>query len=191
VTGFTDEVCALLPDYGAEQVKAIGDAVMIRAADPERAVRLAIAIVYDVGRRHALPAVRAGLHTGPAVERGGDWFGATVNLAARVSGAAAGGQVLITGATAERITGDAGSPRLLLRPRGRRELRNVAEPVELIEASCEFTTALESLPVDPVCRMAVDPEHAAGSLVHEGVVYRFCSLECARRFAEAPDRYAS
>jgi class 3 adenylate cyclase len=25
------------------------------------------------------------MHTGPAVERAGDWFGATVNLAARVS----------------------------------------------------------------------------------------------------------
>jgi len=36
--------------------------------------------------------VRVGMHTGPAVERGGDWFGATVNLAARVSAAAAGGR---------------------------------------------------------------------------------------------------
>jgi YHS domain-containing protein len=171
-------------------VKAIGDAVMIRVADPTRAVRLAIAIVYEIGRGHAQPAVRAGLHTGPAVERDGDWFGATVNVAARVSGAAAGGEVLITRATADRIADDEDAPRLLLRPRGRRELRNVGEPVELIEASCEFTTTLESLPVDPVCRMAVDPEHAAGELVHEGVVYRFCSLDCVRRFAEAPERYA-
>jgi len=39
------------------------------------------------------------MHTGPAVEREGDWFGATVNLAARVAGAAGGDEVLVTGAT--------------------------------------------------------------------------------------------
>src|SRR5829696_8231536 len=121
VTRFAAEVRATLPDYGAEQVKTIGDAVMIRADIPERAVRLAIAIVHDLGRRHGHPAVRAGVHTGPAVERDGDWFGAAVNLAARVSGAASGGEVLVTADTASRITGDQGSPRLLLRPRGKRE----------------------------------------------------------------------
>jgi class 3 adenylate cyclase len=39
------------------------------------------------------------MHTGPAVERDGDWFGATVNLAARVSAAAAGGETLLTETT--------------------------------------------------------------------------------------------
>ncbi len=186
VLAFADEVRAILPGYGAEQVKTIGDALMIRADDPERAVRLGIAIVHDVGRRHGFPSVRVGVHAGPAVERDGDWFGATVNLAARVSGAAAGGEVLLTAATAERITGERGSPRLFLRSRGRREFRNVADPVELVEATCEFSRGLGDLPVDPICRMAVDPEHAAGSLNHEGVEYWFCSLDCVRRFAEAP-----
>ena len=40
VLAFADEVRAILPGYGAEQVKTIGDALMIRADDPERAVRL-------------------------------------------------------------------------------------------------------------------------------------------------------
>jgi class 3 adenylate cyclase/YHS domain-containing protein len=171
-------------------VKTIGDALMIRADAAERAVRLAIAIVYGIGRRHGFPAVRVGLHTGPAVERDGDWFGAAVNLAARVSGAAAGGEVLLTAATAERIRGDPGTPALILRSRGRRELRNVAEPVELIEASCEYSRTLDDLPVDPVCRMAVEPGHAAGTLSYEGVEYSFCSLGCVEKFAASPQRYA-
>jgi YHS domain-containing protein len=45
------------------------------------------------------------------------------------------------------------------------------------------------MPIDPVCRMAVDPDHAAGRLTVEGVDYLFCSIECARKFAEAPERY--
>jgi adenylate cyclase len=186
VLAFADEVRGLLPDYGAEQVKTIGDALMIRAEDPERAVRLGIAIVHDVGRRHGFPSVRVGVHAGAAVERDGDWFGAAVNLAARVSAAAAGGEVLLTGTTAERITGNRGTPRLFLRPRGRRELRNVSDPVELVEATCEYSRDLDELPIDPVCRMAVEPEHAAGTISHEGVEYWFCSLDCVRRFAEAP-----
>ena len=190
VLGFADEVRALLADYGAEEVKTIGDALMIRADDPERGVRLGIAIVHDVGRRHGFPSVRVGVHAGPAVERDGDWFGASVNLAARVSGAAAGGEVLLTATTAERITGDRGSPRLFLRARGSRMLRNVSDPIDLVEASCEFSRSLDNLPIDPVCRMAVEPGHAAGNLHHKGVEYWFCSLDCAQKFAAAPDRHS-
>ena len=66
----------------------------------------------------------------------------------------------------------------------------MAEPVELLEASCETSRSAAGLPIDPVCRMAVDPKHSAGTLVHGDIAYHFCSLECARQFAAAPGRYA-
>jgi class 3 adenylate cyclase/YHS domain-containing protein len=196
--GFFDQIRALLGDHGAEEVKTLGDAIMIRCDAVPDALGLALRIVHDVGSRHGFPSVRVGMHTGPAVERNGDWFGATVNLAARISAAAAGGEILLSGATAAAAGapgGGAVSPlapheQVVLHPRGRRELRNLAEPVELFEASCEASRSTEGLPIDPVCRMAVDPEHAAGALVHRGVEYRFCSLGCAAAFAAAPDRYA-
>jgi class 3 adenylate cyclase len=47
--------------------------------------------------------VRAALHTGEAVERDGDYFGPTVNRAARLRGLAAGGQVVASQATAELV----------------------------------------------------------------------------------------
>ena len=47
--------------------------------------------------------VRAGMHTGEAQVDGGDYFGAAVNRAARVRGLAAGGQVLLSRATAELV----------------------------------------------------------------------------------------
>src|ERR687897_1250823 len=147
---FFGDVRAFLPEYGAEEVKAIGDALMVRVADPERAVRLGLLIVNDIGGGHGFPTVRVGMHTGPAVERHGDWFGATVNLAARVSGAAGGGQVLLTAATAERVRRRAGAGDLIFHPRGRRELRNIPEPVELFEASCDVSRSAEGLPIDPM-----------------------------------------
>ena len=51
-------------------------------------------------------------------------------------------------------------------------------------------TAATALPCDPVCRMAVDPDRAAGRLVYEGEAYFFCTLACAAEFAARPERFA-
>jgi YHS domain-containing protein len=37
--------------------------------------------------------------------------------------------------------------------------------------------------------MAVDPDRAAGRLMHEGTAYFFCTLACAGEFARRPDSY--
>src|ERR671915_102543 len=100
VARFCDAVERELPAFGAEHVKTIGDALMLRIPEPAQAVLLGLRIAQDVMRGNRAPAVRVGLHHGPAVERDGDYFGAAVNLAARVSAAATGGEVLLTGHTA-------------------------------------------------------------------------------------------
>jgi YHS domain-containing protein len=126
------------------------------------------------------------MHTGPAAERDGDWFGATVNLAARLSGVAAGNEVVLSDATSQAAGGLDG---IALRERGRHALRNIAEPVLLFVAEREGQRSPTGLPIDPVCRMAVDPNAAAGTLRHNGVRYHFCSLACAHAFAERPEQY--
>ena len=83
---FSQLVRELLPTYDAHEVKLIGDAIMLRIPDPGNAVRLGLAIVCDVGLRHGSPTVRVGMHSGSAVKRSGDWYGSTVNIAARVAG---------------------------------------------------------------------------------------------------------
>jgi adenylate cyclase len=90
VDGFCAAVRGLLAEYRARDVKVIGDALRIQAVDAAAAIRLGRCIVHEVGAQHGFPLVRVGMHTGPAVERRGDWFGATVNLAARVSAAGPG-----------------------------------------------------------------------------------------------------
>jgi P-type Cu+ transporter len=42
---------------------------------------------------------------------------------------------------------------------------------------------------DPICGMDVGPEDAAGSCVHNGVTYYFCSTHCLEKFKAAPARY--
>ena len=170
---FVDGVRHLLREFAAQEVKRIGDAVMIQCEDAERAVMLAVRIVNEVGERHGFPIVRVGMNTGPAIERDGDWFGAAVNIAARVAGTAAGSEVILS-----ESTRDAAGPlnSIELKPHGRRKLKNVSEPVQLYSAIAGGKTTADGLPVDPVCRMAVDPAHSAGNLRFGGCSYFFCSI---------------
>ena len=186
VAEFSEAVMRELPAFGARHVKTIGDALMLRIADPPQAVLLGLWIALDVLRGHRAPAVRVGLHHGPAIERDGDYFGAAVNLAARVSAAATGGEVLLTGQTAALAQDIEG---VRYESRGQSVLRNIRDPVELVAAVREGETRELRFAIDPVCRMAVDPQHAAGRLVIDDVAYFFCSLECAGAFARQPDRF--
>lgn len=96
---FRRTMCALSRDHGAWQVKSMGDGVMIWAPDAGRAVALAARAVAEVGTRQDLLPVRVGVHTGPVVMRGCDWYGSTVNLAARLADEAEPNEALISSAT--------------------------------------------------------------------------------------------
>jgi Cu+-exporting ATPase len=43
--------------------------------------------------------------------------------------------------------------------------------------------------VDPVCGMNVNPEHCAGSHLHEGKTYYFCGTSCLEKFKANPARF--
>ena len=93
--GFHLLVRELAASESCEVVKAIGDAVMVRAAWVADAVRLAQRI-HACGEELGYPPLRAGIDTGPAVPKDGDWYGTTVNQAARVAEAADPGELLLT-----------------------------------------------------------------------------------------------
>jgi class 3 adenylate cyclase/YHS domain-containing protein len=186
VEDFASVVQAELPQVAGEHVKTVGDALMLRVPDPGDAVRLGLWITRDAMGRHQAPPVRVGCNHGSAVERGGDYFGATINVAARVSALAGGGEVLVTGQTAALAPDLEG---VLYESRGRQVLRNVAEPVEIF-AAVRVDENAQQLAIDPVCQMAVDPDHAIGRLQVDETTYHFCSLTCVGAFAQHPERYA-
>lgn len=175
-------------DYGAEEVKAIGDALLLRLPDAGQALHLAARLVGDYGARHQTLGVRVGMHTGVAVCREGDWFGSAVNVAARVADLARAGEVLLTARTRAAV-GDAVLPGQL-RPRGHQRLKNVSDRVEVLALVPEDADQ-RSLPVDPVCRMSVEPTLAAARVTHRGTEYYLCSPGCAVAFRSTPDRYTA
>lgn len=164
-------------------VKSIGDAIMVAYTSPVDAVCALDAILAGAAREPGFPVPRAGLHHGPAIMRGDDFIGASVNLAARVTAQAHGGQVLATTLVAMHAR-DWGYGVIELGPF---QLRNVTDPVELF--ALELGPAGDQMTVDPVCRMQVARDEAAGRLRHSDHVYWFCSLECASQFAANPSVY--
>jgi adenylate cyclase len=93
---FRRTMSALSREHGARHVKSLGDGAMIWAPDAANAVALAARALEEVGTRTDLLPVRIGAHTGPAVMRGGDWYGNTVNVAARLADQAEPNEALIS-----------------------------------------------------------------------------------------------
>jgi adenylate cyclase len=68
-------------------VKTIGDAVMLVSPDAEKLLNNVLDLMEAAGAVH-FPRLRAGIASGLAVTRAGDWYGSPVNLASRVTGVA-------------------------------------------------------------------------------------------------------
>jgi len=88
---------------GGRVVKFIGDEVMWVSSTPELLAKAAVDLVDHPKAREAQMQVRAGLDYGTALAIGGDYFGNTVNLAARLVAAAEPGQILATSAVRDEL----------------------------------------------------------------------------------------
>ncbi|MCZ7528770.1 MAG: winged helix-turn-helix domain-containing protein [Acidimicrobiia bacterium] len=91
---------------GGVVVKSTGDGLVAAFRTATSAVESALKLQQDLTRRSSPLAVRMGIHSGTAEPAGGDYVGRTPNLAARVMGAASGGQVLLSGAAADLVRRD-------------------------------------------------------------------------------------
>jgi adenylate cyclase len=128
------ESLAVLVDRSARAhsgvpVKWLGDGVMVHYRTPAGAVRSALELVEQLPEA-GLPPAHVGVAAGPVVVQGGDYFGRTVNLAARIAARAGAGQVLASQGVAEPAP-PAGVRFLEL---GELELKGFADPVRLLEA---------------------------------------------------------
>ena len=77
-----------------------------------------------------LPPAHVGVAAGPVVVQGGDYFGRTVNLAARIAAYASAGQVLVSERVVERVPPQGVSFIAL----GQVQLKGIVHPVQLLEA---------------------------------------------------------
>jgi adenylate cyclase len=109
-------------------VKTIGDAAMFVSPDPGALVSVALSLLEAVEAAD-LPSLRAGVASGPALQRAGDYYGHAVNLASRVTGAARPGSVLCT-----KEVRDATRDRFDWSYARKHRLKGMPEPVSLYRA---------------------------------------------------------
>jgi adenylate cyclase len=75
----------------------IGDAAMFVSRDAEPLVDAALSLLALADEQgESMPRVRIGVASGPAIPQSGDWYGAPVNLASRVTRVARPASVLAT-----------------------------------------------------------------------------------------------
>jgi class 3 adenylate cyclase/YHS domain-containing protein len=182
-TRFADLARAAL-GRGDKLIKTI-DAVLVTSPSPGEALDLVERLFVSAVGERRLPAMRAGLHHGPAIERDGDVFGAAVNLAARVAAEAYAGEVVATVDVAEAAR-ERGIPVVEIGPV---KLKNVSDATTL--SSIGFMVAAIDSAIDPVCQAVIDRRAAIGQLRYGQTVFWFCSLTCAAAFASNPSWHVS
>jgi adenylate cyclase len=116
-------------EHGGMPVKWLGDGVMVHFHDPAGAVLAALRMVERLPAA-GLPPVHVGVAAGPVVVQGGDYFGRTVNLAARIAAHASAGRVLVS----EPVVQQAPPQGVTFVELGPVRLEGIARPVRLLEA---------------------------------------------------------
>jgi adenylate cyclase len=114
---------------GGRPVKWLGDGVMVYFGNPGAAVMFALEMREDIPAAD-LPPAHVGIAAGALIFQDGDYFGRTVNLAARIAAHAIAGQVLVTDDVV-KVTTDPGVEFVDI---GAVELEGVSRPVRLHEA---------------------------------------------------------
>jgi adenylate cyclase len=106
-------------------VKQIGDAVMFVSPDARAAVATCLELLERAEAEKSFPPLRAGVAYGPAVNRWGDWFGSTVNVASRLTGRARPGAVLVS----EPVKEQAGEDAFAWSAAGEKKLKGIDRPL--------------------------------------------------------------
>ncbi|MCH7953037.1 MAG: adenylate/guanylate cyclase domain-containing protein, partial [Chloroflexi bacterium] len=122
-----------LVEFGGDEVKSMGDGFMASFGSVSKAVECAIAMQRAFARHNETDeeplSVRVGLNVGEPIEDGGDLFGATVIMAARIAAKAEGGEILVANAVRELSAGKG----FLFADRGDFVAKGFEEPVRVYE----------------------------------------------------------
>ena len=120
--------------YGGRPVKWLGDGVMFHFENPAGAIRSGLELVEQTERAISVPA-RIGINAGALIVQEGDYFGRTVNVAARIADYAGPSDVLVS----EEARESADLAGVDLELVGDVTLKGVSRPVRLHRASRAVT----------------------------------------------------
>lgn len=106
VEGFEARALAIITAHEGRIIKTIGDEILYAADSAAAAAHIALELVEANNEDENFPQLRVGVAWGPVLNRLGDVFGPTVNVASRLTSLARPGRVLVDKALAESIESD-------------------------------------------------------------------------------------
>jgi class 3 adenylate cyclase len=136
-------------EHDGVEIGTQGDGFLLRFPSPDAAVGCAIAIQREMaGRRESgafAPELRVGCHAGEAVADDNDLVGRVINLASRVTSAAAPSEILVTEPVADHL-----SPGISIADRGLVPLKGFTQPRHLL--AIEWRVVDHDQPSNPILR---------------------------------------
>lgn len=118
-----------VPRFDGRTVKWIGDGVELYFRKPLNAVRCSLELTRQAPGAQ-LPDTHIGINAGPLVYEGGDYYGRTVNIAARIAAHAGAGQVFVSG----ELAACADAPDVRYKQIGPVSFKSVSREVVVLEA---------------------------------------------------------
>lgn len=180
-----DILRGILTASGGHIFKTVGDAFCVAFADPLAALTAAATVQRSLAEaawdETGPLLVRIGIHTGSAESRDNDYFGGTLNRAARIEAAAHGGQILVSGIT-RALTLDNLPDTFHLRDLGEQRLKSLERPEHLFQLAGPGLTS----DFPPPRSLSVLPNNLPAQTTN--FIGRTTELESATRQLSGPTR---
>jgi class 3 adenylate cyclase len=156
-----------------------GDEVMVVSSSPDSLIATAALLESKTSREDKFLRMHGGLHCGLVLRRGGNYYGAAINLTARIAAKANEGMFWCSD---DFVNALSDKSLFVLNPKGSYIFKNVSQPKEIFEIGLNNK---EDLILDPVCRMQIlETNKAIPGPANSGIY--FCSSHCHDIYLSIP-----
>jgi adenylate cyclase len=148
----------------------VGDGVVIISSSADSLIATSIMLFQNTLEDNFLQ-VHGGLHYGKILKRNNDYFGTTINLAARIAAKADPGSIWCS---SEYINALNDKSELTFLPKGKHSFKNISDEIDVHELIIDNPKTFH---IDPVCRMLI--KEGRNTISHPGdESLFFCSQNC-------------
>ena len=170
--------------YGSSRLlERVGDQLVIVSPSANDLAITALQLLAYCAAESNFLQVHAGLHFGRVMEKDGSYFGSAMNITSRIAAKAKDGRILGSMEFMDQANAEGNFD---FRVQGKVRLKNILNPIVLVELLPSEKSLSSDRAIDPVCLMAVD-EGTNFHYTHNHVTHYFCDDSCLEVFEKDPE----